>query len=719
MSEPTFLKYPRTPHLTGSRLQAGDEGLALVALSALAGRHLVVEEKLDGANSAISFGREGGPLLQSRGHYLRGGGAERQFDLFKTWAQAYAGPLREILGTRYVMYGEWLYAKHTVFYDDLPHYFLEFDVYDREREVFLASAERAALRAGLPLAGVPILAEGLAEELPSLPSLVARSRYKSAAWLSQLDAAAKNLHQPTDLVRRQTDPSSLAEGLYVKWEQAGVVRGRFKLVRATFLDQVAASGSHWADRPILPNRLRAGVELFPMSEPERPLPSPALLKFSGCAPRGPDFVPDLEALWQRSPWLGDLDDCPQDPVYHAEGSVGVHTRLVVDVLCREPDWRALPALAREELYATALLHDVGKPITTRPEGDGRYSSRGHARVGARLARRLLWTAGVPIASRERICALIEQHLVPFRTSDLKDPPRELRRIALGADLTSLVLQARADALGRTSSLSGELLASLELFAELAHELEPQADAPFPSDWSRFRYFRDADRHPGVEVYDDSRLEVVVLSGIPAAGKSTWVAASPVTREPGDPRARLPASLVTREPGYPRAWLPASLPDQAIDGPLVDFVQAQAPNHFDLLSLAYPSLELNLLRLPRDRHGALEEFERDRAPTARGWRVLPKLGHGPAEEHDVLVLESRDLFLAPLLEVDVGPVRAAQVLDLGCPALGEELRVIAGDPRVGQSNLAGLVLANLGAVREGVGVPRVLAANDLNGRHDFS
>ena len=263
MSEPTFLKYPRTPHLNGSRLQPGDADLAIVARTALAGLHLVVEEKLDGANSAISFAREGGPLLQSRGHYLRGGGGERQFDLFKTWAQAYAGPLREALGTRYVVYGEWLYAKHTVFYDALPHYFLEIDIYDREREVFLASAERAALREGLPLVSVPILSEGAAEDLDPLPSLVSRSHYKTSDWLAGLDAAAASLDQPADLVRRQTDPSSLAEGLYVKWEQDGVVRGRFKLVRETFLDQVAASGSHWADRPILPNRLRADVELFP------------------------------------------------------------------------------------------------------------------------------------------------------------------------------------------------------------------------------------------------------------------------------------------------------------------------------------------------------------------------------------------------------------------------------------------------------------------------
>ena len=50
---------------------------------------------------------------------------EKHFDLFKAWANTFAAQLWELLGARYVMYGEWLYAKHTVFYNALPHYFME------------------------------------------------------------------------------------------------------------------------------------------------------------------------------------------------------------------------------------------------------------------------------------------------------------------------------------------------------------------------------------------------------------------------------------------------------------------------------------------------------------------------------------------------------------------------------------------------------------------
>ena len=135
--ELSILKYPRTPHLEGSRLQPGDEDLSQIRFSEIAGRHLVVEEKCDGANAAISFSDEGEMFLQSRGHYLTGGYRERHFNLMKQWASVHRDAFYQVLGSRYLMYGEWMYAKHTVFYDALPHYFLEFDIYDRAQGIFL------------------------------------------------------------------------------------------------------------------------------------------------------------------------------------------------------------------------------------------------------------------------------------------------------------------------------------------------------------------------------------------------------------------------------------------------------------------------------------------------------------------------------------------------------------------------------------------------------
>jgi hypothetical protein len=257
-----LLKYPRTTHLEGSRWQPGDEELDGVPYSLVAGRYLVVEEKLDGANSAVSFDEDAELWLQSRGHYLTGGGRERHFALLKTWAQVHRQALWERLGRRYVMYGEWLYAKHTIFYDQLPHYFLEFDVYDRETGTFLDTAARRALLEGGPVRSVPVLWEGHAAAENRLPAMVKHSLYKSERHRERLREIAAELGLDPVRSEKETDPSDLSEGLYLKLESEGTVRSRFKFVRASFLTSVANSESHWLERPILPNQLAPEVDLF-------------------------------------------------------------------------------------------------------------------------------------------------------------------------------------------------------------------------------------------------------------------------------------------------------------------------------------------------------------------------------------------------------------------------------------------------------------------------
>ena len=65
-----------------------------------------------------------------------------------------------------------------------------------------------------------------------------------------------------DLVGRETDPSDLMEGLYVKVEEGGRVVERYKFIRLSFLTTVLDSGSHWLRRPIVPNQLDAGADLW-------------------------------------------------------------------------------------------------------------------------------------------------------------------------------------------------------------------------------------------------------------------------------------------------------------------------------------------------------------------------------------------------------------------------------------------------------------------------
>jgi len=157
--------------------------------------------------------------------------------------------------------------------------------------------------------------------------------------------------------------------------------------------------------------------------------------------------------------------------------------------------------------------------------DGRVPTRGHARRGAIVARRLLWKDGVPFGEREQIAALVRFHQLPFFLLERPDPRRPAFEASLSARCDYLSLLAEADALGRTCDPAGRqrMLEHAALFAEFCREhgclAGPRA---FPSDHSRFLYFLREGRDPAYAAYADFSAEVVVMSGLPGAGKDRWL-----------------------------------------------------------------------------------------------------------------------------------------------------------------------------------------------------
>jgi len=251
-------KFPRTPHLSGSRLQSGDQDLAIVPFADIAGKWVTIEEKLDGANAGISFTDEGELLLQSRGHYLTGGPRERQFAPLKAWAASIREELGELLGAKYILYGEWLWAKHTIFYDALPHHFLAFDILDKETGLFLSTARRRALLAGTSVCSVPLLGAGYYDDQETILSMADQpSRCRTDTWRAALGEAADKADVEWTEALGHTDTDDRMEGIYLRIENQdeGRVLARVKWVRPTFTS-LLATGVHWSKRPIIVNRIR-------------------------------------------------------------------------------------------------------------------------------------------------------------------------------------------------------------------------------------------------------------------------------------------------------------------------------------------------------------------------------------------------------------------------------------------------------------------------------
>jgi predicted kinase len=263
-----------------------------------------------------------------------------------------------------------------------------------------------------------------------------------------------------------------------------------------------------------------------------------------------------------APWLAAMAETPQSPIYHGEGDVLAHTRMVCERLLDSPGWAALDAATREELWLAAVLHAVGKPATTRFE-DGRWTAPGHARRGAIIARRLLWEAGVEPRARERICALVRHHMTPYHLVGSSGAVRRCLEISLEAGVVRQHRLTRADALGRIAPDVDALALDVDLFAEFAAELGC-LDAPYPfaSDHARFAYFTRDDRDPAYAAFDDTRSRVVVLSGLPGAGKDLWIA------HHGDGRPVISLDDLRRERGVKRG-------DTTAEGRLIQDAREQA------------------------------------------------------------------------------------------------------------------------------------------------
>lgn len=249
--------------------------------------------------------------------------------------------------------------------------------------------------------------------------------------------------------------------------------------------------------------------------------------FLGC-PGPPDWMLDFEALVERFTWLAAMADCPQDPHWHAEGDVLIHTQMVCEALIGLPAWRELPQAARAMLFAATLMHDIAKPACTREEA-GRITSRGHARRGASMARQVIMELATETLTpdflrlREAVVALVRQHGVPLYFLDRESPQRAVIAASQTAPLDLVAILAEADVLGRACADQSELLDRVGLFRELAREhncLEKSYE--FASPHSRFVYFHRDGVPPEYEAYDDTTCEVVLMSGLPGAGKDSWV-----------------------------------------------------------------------------------------------------------------------------------------------------------------------------------------------------
>src|ERR1019366_8942246 len=222
------MKLPRTLHLEGSRLPKGTTDPDAIQFNNLKGQFLVIEEKVDGSGVSISLDNSLNLQVQHRGSQAIG----KEYWQFNEWAETHWEDLLFLLGERYVLFGEWMHNKHAIFYDQLPNFFLESDIYDRGRELWLSTnARNDLLRGHNYIHRVPVIAALKPTSLGQVTNLVGKSKYQSEKWKEALELKCNMSGANYTKTLAETEQSGLKEGLYIKQEDDLQVLNRYKYIR--------------------------------------------------------------------------------------------------------------------------------------------------------------------------------------------------------------------------------------------------------------------------------------------------------------------------------------------------------------------------------------------------------------------------------------------------------------------------------------------------------
>jgi tRNA nucleotidyltransferase (CCA-adding enzyme) len=203
---------------------------------------------------------------------------------------------------------------------------------------------------------------------------------------------------------------------------------------------------------------------------------------------GLKWLYDLGVVDQIFPELKALVGVPQEPDWHPEGDVDVHTLMVVDEARKLID--DLPYERQVAVMLGALCHDLGKPPTTEFI-DGRVRSRGHDDAGVEPTIELLDRLGIYTLNgfdvRDQVVQLVRYHLKPgeFYKVEAKNPVGDgaFRRLARKVEPDLLYRVAKADSLGRNPEwLPKEKwfdAAAQEWFIKRVRALQVEKKAPDP------------------------------------------------------------------------------------------------------------------------------------------------------------------------------------------------------------------------------------------------
>ena len=183
-----------------------------------------IAEKVDGAQMGFSINEDFKIVAQNRSHFVNSK-SHSQFEKLDKWIMDHSNSLYEILDKDTILFGEWMYATHSINYNNLPDYFLAFDLYNKKKKLFYNR-------------------DILVEKLKDTNIHFVREMYRGKV---------KDNNQLLKMIDQKSIYSDgKVEGIYLKIFEGDYIKNRCKLVRNDFI----CGNDHWTKGGIKINKLK-------------------------------------------------------------------------------------------------------------------------------------------------------------------------------------------------------------------------------------------------------------------------------------------------------------------------------------------------------------------------------------------------------------------------------------------------------------------------------
>jgi predicted kinase len=189
----------------------------------------------------------------------------------------------------------------------------------------------------------------------------------------------------------------------------------------------------------------------------------------------PDINALIDALGETLPLLNAFANTPQEPQWHSEGDVRVHTRMVLEELYQSFAEEKTPIEQRRALILAALLHDVGKPLCTRAmeiHGVNRLTALHHEARGRSYLALKLVDQGLDFEELQTVLGCVGSHHLPKKLVKQEATAGVYRRCARNVPMAALYSVEQADMRGRICADREKQVEMVELFRLFSEEAVP-------------------------------------------------------------------------------------------------------------------------------------------------------------------------------------------------------------------------------------------------------